>query len=311
MSDDLKIIFLGTGAAVPSTRRGMPAMAIQKEGNIILCDCGEGTQIKMQQAGLSPSKISAILISHLHGDHLFGLPGFLTSQQLMNRTDPLTLVGPVGIKKFIHHIQTITRANVMYPIHFMELNGNTSMLFELADFQITAQKLEHSILCFGYRFKEKSKTGKFSLQKAEKLNIPPGPLRHQLQQGQTVIVNGRKIQPTDVMGPNRPGRTIVFCTDTRPLKASVNLARDCQVLIHDSTFAAADFELARESHHSTSREAAKVAQEAKAQQLFLWHISMRYNETQEQQLLNEAMEIFPASLLANDFLEIPLLRPAS
>jgi ribonuclease Z len=311
MSDDLKIIFLGTGTALPSPRRGMPAIAIQRNGDILLCDCGEGTQMRIQQAGLAPSRIIAVLISHLHGDHLFGLPGFLTSQQMMNRTSPLTIVGPVGLKEFIDSVQRTTNFLLTFPLSIEELAPAEKKIFNIGPYHITTDGLDHSALTFGYRIDEEPKPGRFNVQKANRLKIQPGPLRHQLQHGHPVVIDGRTILPQDVLGPARPGRSITFCPDTRPAPMAIDLARGSQVLIHDSTFADMDRELARVSMHSTAAEAALIAQQAGVQRLILWHISMRYDESQDRILLNDARRIFPSTELSADFLEITLKRPTA
>ncbi|MBN2413881.1 ribonuclease Z [candidate division KSB1 bacterium] len=309
MTDELKIQFLGTGAAVPSMRRGLPSLTIKHDGGIILCDIGEGTQMNILRAGISPSKIHTIFISHLHGDHIFGLPGFLTSQQMMDRMNPLTVIGPAGIRQFYESIREISGFDIQYPLYFKELTENAPEPFQAGPFQVTAKILEHRTACYGYRFSEAEKPGKFDVQKAEQFGIPPGPLRSDLQQGKIINIRGKNINPGEVLGPPYPGRTIVFCTDTRPCENTVKLAKNASLLIHDSTFSKKLTERAQKTFHSTSVQAAEIAVQAGVEKLFLWHLSIRHDENDEQEMLKEAREIFPQTYLPCDFETLELKRP--
>lgn len=311
MSDQLDLVFLGTGAAVPSLQRGLPALAIIREGQILLCDCGEGTQLKLLQAGLSPIRIEAIFISHLHGDHLFGLPGLLTTQHMMNRTAPLELIGPVGIQKYITEVQKVSGFNLNYEITFGELTEERAPKLRIGAFVISAVQLAHSTVCYGFRFQEDPKPGRFDEERARQLRIPAGPARRVLKEGQPVVVNGTTIAPEQVVGPSIPGRSIVYCTDTRPCASAIELARDCSVLIHDSTFAEIHAHRAVESFHSTAREAAQIAQTAMVERLVLYHISNRHLNGQEQTLLTEATDVFPYSYLSTDLSRLEIPRPGS
>lgn len=304
MSDQLKIVFLGTGAAAPSLSRGLPALAIYRQGKIFLCDCGEGTQLRLMQAGLPPSKIHTICLSHLHGDHIFGLPGFLTSQQLFSRNVPLTLYGPPGLSAYVETIAHISKYTLEYPVHTVELSPETTSTFQVDEFLVTAINLRHSSVCLGYRFHEKDKPGKFDAGKADQLGIPPGPLRRQLQHGESIQLENRQIDPNKVVGPAIPGRVITYCTDTRPCEAAVQLAHHCDVLIHDSTFSDAYADRAEPTWHSTSREAALMAQQAGARTLALWHLSIRIQPDEEAALLAQARQVFAHTILPNDLDEL-------
>ncbi len=310
MTDHLEITFIGTGASIPSSRRRLPAIVIHHNGENILCDCGEGTQIRLHKTNLSPSKISTIVISHLHGDHIFGLGGFLSTQQMLGRTSPLALYGPAGIRKYVEMLQSISGFEIHYALDIVELKKKMSH-FSAAGFDITAMPLDHRITCFGYRFQGPAKPGRFDAEKAKKLNIPSGPVRARLQMGESVIVDGRTIGPGEVLGPERPGRSIAYCTDTRPADNAVDLARHCSLLIHDSTFWDEHQAWAEQTFHSTSREAAVIAQKSACRKLLLWHISNRYDEEQENQLLMQAREIFPNTMLSHDLMQVPISRADS
>jgi len=308
MSDELKLVFLGTGASLPTPRRGLPTMAIVREGTIYLLDCAEGTQMRLVQAGLSPTKIRYIFISHLHGDHIFGLPGYLTSQQMLDRKSPLLIIAPRGIKKLLDTIQAVSGYRLDYQLDIIELQEKEHHV-QAGAFQITAALLDHRAPCYGYRFSEQEKPGKFNLKKAEEFGIPVGPLRSQLQQGKSVqLPDGRRVHPQDILGPPRPGRIITYCTDTRPCQAGIELAQNSDILIHDSTFMDSQEDRAQETYHSMARQAATIARQAGVRQLVLWHLSARINENDESTLLNEAREVFPNSLLPSDFQTIELPR---
>lgn len=309
MTDLLKLIFLGTGAAAPSITRRSPALAIQREGEVILCDCGEGVQVRLQQAGVSPADVRTILISHLHGDHLFGLPGFLSSQQLFKRVQPLTLYGPVGLKRYLDCVQAVSKYPVDYPLTVVELEEERHC-FRAGAFEILVLPLCHTSPCLGYRLQEDAKAGKFDAQKAIALGIPNGPERKLLQQGQTVPVGGRLIDPADVVGPTIPGRVIAYCTDTMPCENALVLANDCDVLVHDATFSDAYADRAEPTRHCTSRQAAQIAKDAGAQQLMLWHLSIRVHGEQEAALLAQAREVFPPAELPSDLQELIINRRA-
>ena len=308
MSDELKIVFLGTGASVPSKRRGLPSLAVVSDGEIFLFDCGESTQMKIREAGLSPSRIQHIFISHLHGDHVFGLPGFLTTQQMMGRTNGVTIYGPAGIRYFLDSIMSATGSTVTYPIEIIEFSEIFPLEFRVKSFRITAAALEHRGVCYGYRFDEDQKPGKFDVKMAERLKIPNDSSRTELQQGRSIQVAGREIPPEEVLGPPRPGRSFAYCTDTRPCDNGANLALEVDVLIHDSTFADDHSDWAIQTLHSTSREAALLAARQQVGRLMLWHISNRYDESQEIELLNQAREHFSDTYLTYDFDVITLSR---
>jgi ribonuclease Z len=307
MSDHLSLTFLGTGASVPSKRRGMPSLIIRKDGEYILCDCSEGTQQRIMQANIPPSRLRTILVSHLHGDHIFGIPGFITSQQMASRSTPLRIIGPTGLRKYLQLVRDISGYSIDYPLEIDEMSG-VPPEFKASSLSVTALRLDHQGQpCYGFRLQEEDKPGKFNSKRADALGIPQGPERTALLRGENlVLTDGRIIEPHAVVGPTRPGRVISYCTDTKPCQAAVALSNECDLLVHDSTFADEHAELADESGHSTSRQAALLAQKAAAKQLVLWHISPRYGEEGEQLLLQQAREVFTNTLLPYDLQTLTL-----
>ncbi|MBD3373431.1 ribonuclease Z [candidate division KSB1 bacterium] len=310
MNDQVYIHFLGTGASVPSLKRGLPAAVIMKDQTGILLDCGEGTQLKLLQAGISAAKIRYIVLSHLHGDHLFGLPGFLTSQQMFQRIHPLTLYAPVGIRSFMDCLMQITGFNPTFPFELVELPADESGSLNFNQFDISYRPLDHKSPCLGYHFKEHNKPGKFDAERAEQLGIPHGPERSRLHNGEAVeLEDGRIIEPEQVVESPIPGRTISYCTDTRPCDATVELARGSQILIHDATFTEMHKDRAFPTGHSTAVQAAMIAKNANVEKLYLWHLSMRLDKQGEEQSLSEARSVFPESFIAQDLDSICLNRP--
>jgi len=308
MTDSLKIIFLGTGAATPTIERGLPALVIQKENQNILCDCGEGTQLQLQRAGVSPAKISAVLISHIHGDHVLGLPGFINTQQLMGRRNPLSIYGPPGLQAFLDCAANISKYKPEFPLQVVELAPRSNAMFSVAGFSIVARNLDHSTPCLGYRVEEPPKPGPFNAAKAEAMGIPEGPLRAALQRGESIALNGRTVSSSEIVGRQKPGRVVAYCTDTRPCDAGIALAENCDLLVHDATFSDACQIHAEPTKHSTGREAAIVARTAGANKLALWHLSIRLRGEEEHKLLQQAREEFSNSHLAADLEHMEIQR---
>ncbi len=301
MNHTIEIFFLGTGAAIPSLRRNLPTLAISFESELILCDCCEGTQQNLLKLHLSASKIHHIFLSHLHGDHIFGLPGLLTSQQLLGRTNEMHLWGPPGIHSYIHAIEQVTGYKIRFPVLIHEFNEPEPEPIHLPFVSCTARLLQHSIPCYGFRFEEAARPGKFDERKARQLNIPNNALRGELIKGNPITLeNGRIIFPDEVVGPPPQRKIVTYCTDTRPCEASLSLARNADVLFHDSTFMHTLHPRALETNHSTSVEAAQIAKQANVGRLFLWHISGRHEEADEAIMLEEARAIFDQSHIAED-----------
>jgi len=309
MSDYLKIQFLGTGASVPSKYRGFSSLVLNRDEQLILFDCGEATQMRLQQAGIKPFRISAIMISHLHGDHLFGLPGLMASMQMAERQSLLRIYGPVGIRAFLSGLEKTVYFKMNYPVKIIEIPA-TGDSFLIDDWQVTALPLTHKIPCMGFRFQEPEKAGAFDAEKADKLGVPQGPERAALKRGETIHVGDQKIVPEQLVGQPIPGRIFAYCTDTRPCENSRTLAQNADLLVHDSTFTNEFQEQAELTTHSTAQEAAFVARTAGAHKLALYHISIRLHGAQEKILIQEALEIFENTLLPQDFEDIVIRRRA-
>ena len=304
----MEVVLLGTSAALPTQSRWPSATAVIREGEILLFDCGEGTQIQFQKAQLKPGKLSRIFISHFHGDHLYGLIGFLTSLQLAGRERELHLYGPKGLREYLDFMQTMSHFTFAYEILLQEVQPSASeTVWDLGEYLVTAKPLQHGVFVLGFRLEEKPRPGKFDVDKAEQLGIPVGPMFRQLQNGESVVLpNGRQVHPAQVLGPERPGKAIAVCLDTRPCKNTVELANEANLLIHDGTFDASNQDLAETTGHSTVTEAAEIAKQAGAQKLALTHISARYKTEDEPLLLNQAQKTFSNTILGQDLMRIPV-----
>ena len=296
----LRITFLGTSGTIPSVERNPSSILLNYNGERILFDCGEGTQRQMMVAKTGFKRLNNVFITHLHTDHFIGLFGLLETMSLNDRREKLNIYSPnptflsTMFRLFGYH-------NFEFPI---EVNGlEDGKILEFGDFSILAFKTDHIIESYGYAFIEKPRPGKFNREKAEELGIPPGPLYSKLVRGESVKVGDRIIRPEEVVGKPRPGRKVVYTGDTRPIDRIVEVAKGADVLIHDASFTHDLLDWAKETKHSTAKEAAEIASKAGAKRLILTHISARYSKDSSP-LLEEAKKIFPETIVANDFLEI-------
>jgi ribonuclease Z len=320
----MKVIPLGTSSGKPTLKRNVSATAVVREGEWLLFDCGEGTQSQIQRAGLSPHRLSAVFITHLHGDHFNGLAGLLGTMGLDRRDRGLTLIGPTGMREYLDTLARLKILFVNYPLAVREFSEEIlatptqsagesagplesrrglSIVYETPEYQVYARPLDHRIFALGYRIEERPRPGRFDVERAIALGIPEGPMFGRLQGGHDVqLADGRVIHPSEVLGPPRPGKTIAYCLDTRPCVATRELARGADLLIHEATYIA---DLSSEAHqfgHSTAAQAAAVAIEAGASRLLLTHFSTRYPDAEP--LIDEARQIFPSTIGANDLMEI-------
>ncbi len=307
----MKIIPLGTSSGKPTLYRNVSALAVVGEGEWWLFDCGEGTQMQIARAGLSPQKLAGIFITHLHGDHFNGLPGLLSSMALDCRTKELTLVGPVGISEYLRLLADLKICFVNYPLILREYDGGSfknhsfEMVFESKAHFVVTRPLNHRIFALGYRLEEKIKPGRFDLDRAKALGIPAGPLYAQLQSGRSITLDdGRVVEPAEVLGPPRPGKVVSYCLDTRPCENAVQLCRDADWAVHEATYTEDLIDEAHHFGHSTAIQAAETARKAGAKQLLLTHFSSRYLDLRP--LLEEARGIFPETYLAEDLREVPV-----
>ena len=296
--DQIRVVFLGTGAAAPTRTRNVSSLAVVLDGEVLIFDAGEGTQHPLRRSTVRPGSIEAVFITHLHGDHLFGLPGLLATLGLNGRDRPLRIVGPPGLHRFL---SAIPYRGTPYEILITESTGGDVLRAD--GYRVVAAMLNHSVECLGYCVIEDDRAGTFDVARARDLGVPAGPMYRQLQLGKEVTLgDGRVIHSSDVVGSPRRGRRVTFCTDTRPCDAAIDLARDSDLLIHEATYANDHANEARERFHATAEEAARVAAAANARSLVLTHISARYDDTST--LRGEAEVIFPSVEVASDLLEI-------
>lgn len=297
----LRIIFLGTGGSWPTVKRNVSSIAIKRGSEIILFDCGEGTQRQFQLSNLSYMQISKIFISHFHGDHFLGLPGLIQTMQLNDRDRPLHLYGPKGMEELTDKLLTLGYFRPSYRIIAHDLNVEDTIDFE--GYSIHALKVKHNVPSLSYRLEEHPRPGKFNKPKALELGIPEGPLFSKLQRGQSVtLCNGKKITPDMILGPSRKGRRIVISGDTKPCEEMTVFSKDADVLIHEATFDSELEGIAKEYGHTTASQAAKIAKEAGVEKLFLIHISPRYLDYHV--LENDARKVFSRSFVPKDFHEV-------
>lgn len=299
----MKVVTLGTSGSVPTLRRNLPATALVREGCIFLFDCGEGTQVQMMRAGLSMARVEHIFISHLHGDHLTGIPGLLMSLGQASRRNLLCIYGPRGIEDYLLSVKRYVRFRSEYELKIKETKGGK--IFEADKYQVECAILKHGIPTLGYAFVEKERPGRFSVEKASLLGVPEGPLYSRLQKGDDIkLDDGRVVCSQDVLGVPRKGRKFVYATDTAPCEQTVKISREADVLVHDGMFEQEKEVEANQRGHSTARQAAWVAKEANVRRLILTHISSRYQN--DRVILKEAQEVFPNTVVARDRMEFEI-----
>jgi ribonuclease Z len=296
----MELTFLGTSASTPTVFRSLPAIALKlDEGSTILFDCGEGTQRQMMRCGTSFMSVDKIFISHFHCDHLLGLSGLLQTMNINSRENQIDIYGPEGIEELVKNILKTGYFKLGFDlmVHTLKNCGRVSH----GNYSVECRENNHCKNSLAFAIEEKTRRGKFYVEKAKNLGIPPGPLYRRLQEGETIVLNGKRIEPNMVLGPPRKGRKMCYSGDTAYCENVIELARESDVLIHDSTFSDDMKEEAGKFGHSTATDAAKVAKAAKAKKLFLFHISPRYNHAKV--LENEAKKIFENSTVAEDFMK--------
>jgi len=299
----LRIIFLGTGGSWPTVKRNVSSLAIKRGSEILLFDCGEGTQRQFQQSNLSYMQISKIFITHFHGDHFLGLPGLIQTMQLNDRDRPLHIYGPKGMEELTDHLLTLGYFRPSYEIISHDITNGDKVEFE--DYNIHMLKVKHNIPAYSYCLEEHQRPGKFNKPKALELGIPEGPLFSKLQCGQTITLgNGKHITPDMILGPSRKGRKIVISGDTIPCEEMIAFSKNADVLVHEATFDSELEDIAKEYGHTTAAQAAEIAKKAKVEKLFLVHISPRYLDYRV--LENDARKIFVQSFVPKDFQEIEI-----
>ena len=298
---------MGTSSARPTPRRNCSAVGLVYGGETILFDCGEGTQLQAVKAGFKTSKLSALCITHFHGDHINGLPGFLGTMGLNGHRSPLVLAAPPGIRKYL---ATLRKLHILHPGFPIEVvHADEGVVVERPTYRITTCPLDHRMPTWGYMFEEFDLPGRFDLDRARELGLKPGPIFGRLQRGESVTTDdGRVVHPEDVLGPSRRGRKIAYMCDTRPSPTVVDFVREADVLIHDSTYLDEHRDDAYERGHSTCVEAAEVARLAEVGELVLTHLSPKH--TRSKDFTDQASKVFEPVRVAEDFLEIDLLGRA-
>ena len=300
----MELQFLGTGAGVPAKMRNVSSIALKlldERNEIWLFDCGEATQQQILNTTIRPGKIKKIFITHLHGDHIFGLPGLLTSRSFQGGEDELTVYGPKGIKRFIDASILVSHSKLGYPLKVVEFEED-GVLFSDQQFRVEAMKLEHGIPSYGFRITESDQIGELKAEELRAIGVPFGPVFGRLKRGEVVTLDdGRVIDGKDYVSEDIKGRVVVICGDTRFTPKSITLAQNANVLVHEATYEADKEKTARQHFHSTSKQAATIALEANVQQLYLTHISARYLGHQVSQLEKEARKVFPQTKVVKDF----------
>jgi ribonuclease Z len=302
----LRVVFLGTSGSVPTLKRSLPSVVVQCPRDQWMFDCGENVQRQMMGAKVSFHRKMKVFITHLHGDHVLGLPGLLQTMALMDRKEPVQIYGPVGLKDFLVCTKETLNFGLNYPVEINQILSE-GVVCDEEEYHVIATKSNHAVESYAYAFVEKPRPGKFYPKQALALGVAAGELWSKLQRGEEITLSdGKVVKPKDVMGPMRAGRKIVYTGDTKPFEAFAKFAAGADLVIHDCTFDDSLTEKAGVDGHSTPSQAAEQAKVANAKQLVLSHISARYPNAGL--LLEQAKKIFPNTLLAEDFmkLELPL-----
>ncbi len=302
----LTATFLGTGAATPTVDRNVAGLAVQREGETLLFDCGEGNQRQMMRYGVGFS-FTEIFFSHYHADHILGVTGLLRTMGLQERSAPVTLYGPRGAQRVLGGAISIGIERNKFPVDIQEIRPGDRLT--RAEYDIVVFETDHRPDTVGYALAEHTRLGRFNPDRAHELGVPEGPLWGRLHKGETILLeDGRQISPADLVGSPRRGRTLVYSGDTRPSLAVVEAARGADLLIHEATFGSDELERAKETGHSTAAEAARIAVEAGVRRLVLTHISPRYTRDAPE-LLAEARAIFPDTVIARDGMVVDVPFP--
>lgn len=299
---DLSVAFLGTGGAVPSARRNTASVLVARSGERLLFDCGEGTQRQMQRS-LGLVQVDEIYFTHFHADHFLGLPGLLKTYDLTERERPLTIYGPRGLRDLLQSMSRVI-GRVGFKLELVELEAGDEI--GCKDAEIRAFPVEHSARAFGYSLVEAERPGRFDPEAAKRLGVKEGPAFAALQRGESVEGSAGPVEPGEVMGESRAGRTVVLTGDTAPCRATVEAARGADLLVHDASFSEEEAQRAADTGHSTVGQAAAVAREAEVKLLALVHISSRYHVGK---VLEEAKEVFEPVVAPRDFDVIDLPFP--
>ncbi len=300
---DLDLLFLGTAGSAPTAARGTSATLVRRGGDRLLVDCGEGTQRQLLRSDAGLVDLEDVFLTHLHADHVLGLPGMLKTFSLRGRELPIAVHGPRGTRALFEALEVVI-GRLTYELRVVELAPGQEL--ERDGYRLLPFPVAHGNGAIGYVLREDGRPGQFDVEAADALGVPDGPDRGALQRGDDVTLpDGRVVRPDEVLGPPRRGRTVVITGDTAPAASVVEAAADADVLVHEATFLADERERARETHHSTAGEAALVAREAGVALLALTHVSARYGGSEVEE---EARQLFPQTVVPRDFdvIEVPL-----
>ena len=299
----MEVVFLGTSGSIPTNKRSLPAVAILRKSELILFDCGEGTQRQMILAHIGFNRKTKMFITHMHGDHVLGIPGIIQSMSLLGRTEKLEIYGPLGIKNFVKSILRTVEFTLTFPLEVFEVH--TGVVYKNNEYDVRAVRTSHVVPGLAYALIERNRPGKFHPERARALGVPKGPLWSKLQRGENVrLPKGKNVKSRDVVGPPRPGRKVVYSGDTRPSKNLLKLARKADMLIHEATFDDELSDRARVDGHSTPSQVARIAKAARVKRLVLTHLSARYVNADV--LVKRARKIFRRVQFAEDLLRIEL-----
>ncbi|EBI2477694.1 ribonuclease Z [Listeria monocytogenes] len=304
----MELVFLGTGAGVPSRGRNVTSIALSmlnERNTIWLFDCGEATQHQIMRSPIKLSKLEKIFITHLHGDHIFGLPGLLSSRSFQGGDSDLTIYGPVGITEYVETSLRLSGTRLTYKIIFNEIEPG--LIFEDKMFSITVDELDHGLRSFGYRIVEKDKPGALNADKLIDDGVEPGPIFQKIKKGETVtLADGSVINGKDYIDEPQKGKIISIFGDTKATASELELALNADILVHEATFEGDKEKLAGEYMHSTTIQAASLAKKANVKKLILTHISSRYDRDASKELLIEAQSVFENTEIAYDLAVFPI-----
>ena len=300
----MELFFLGTSAGVPTRTRNVTSILLDLQhptrGGLWMFDCGEGTQHQLLRTAAHPGKLDKIFITHLHGDHLFGLPGLLCSRSMAGNIQPLTIYGPPGIREFVETSLRISGSWTDYPLEIIEIKPG--VVFKDDAYTVTAAALNHPVECYGFRIEERDKPGALDGAALIAAGVPFGPLFQQLKRGESVTLeDGRTINGAAYLSPPRPGKKLALFGDTAPCENALALAQGVDLLVHEATLEVAMEEKANSRGHSSTHQAARLARDAQVKKLIVTHVSSRYDAEGCAMLLAECCAIFAASELAEDF----------